>query len=192
MMKKNILLLNANPKTNSLCKQLSDTYEIEAREQANILRFNLADMDFEPSLKSAYDEIQPLEPCLFDFQNAILSAQHLVIVSPIWWAGIPAKFKGLIDRALLPGFAFKYEADNPEPTPLLTGKTLRLMLTMDAPDDFAAEQAQPVLEQLDRFTFQYSGVSKAEYNLFGSVISAQESEINQWLQTAKNLGAQCR
>jgi len=55
---KNILILNANPKRTSLCQTLADTYEIEARETANIRRFNLAEMAFKPSLDQSYDAVQ--------------------------------------------------------------------------------------------------------------------------------------
>ena len=188
---KNVLLLNANPKKVSFSHQLADSYEIEAREQANVRRFNLSGMDFNPSLENGYDSIQVLEDCLTAFQQSIQWANHIVIVSPIWWGALPAKLKGLIDRAFLPGFAFKFEGDSLEPTPLLVGKTSRIILTMDAPEEFVREQAQPVLEQLDRFTLQYCGVSEAECNLFGSVILADESQRNSWLQTAKQLGSKC-
>ncbi|WDE02609.1 NAD(P)H-dependent oxidoreductase [Thalassomonas actiniarum] len=185
---KNILLLNANPKAVSFCRALADSYEIEAREQANIHRFDLAKMDFNQNLETGYDKAQQLEKCLADFQQAILSADHIVMISPVWWGGLPAKFKGLIDRVFLPGFAFKYEGDDPEPIQLLKGKTSRLIFTMDAPEYFLSEQALPVLEQLDRFTLQFCGVAKAQVNLFGPMIFADDQQRNHWLQTVKSLG----
>lgn len=184
---KNILLLNGNPKDVSFAKQLSDTYEDEASKKYQVSRFNLSEMRFNPSLENGYDEIQSLEPSLIEFQKFVLLADHIVIVAPIWWGGLPAKLKGLFDRTFLPGFAFKFEDDNPEPVQLLKGKTSRLILTMDAPADFATEQAQPILQQLDQFTLQFSGVSKAEHNLFGSVILSDRDQQNNWLQTIKDV-----
>ena len=187
---KKILLLNGNPKPGSFSHQLCDSYQIEAREQADIRRLNLATMDFNANLQQGYDTDQALEPCLTDFQQALSWADHLVIVTPIWWGGLPAKLKGLVDRALLPGFAFKFEQGSVEPTPLLTGKTSRIILSMDAPADYAAEQARPVLDQLDRFTLQYCGFAPATINLFGSVIMADAQRRQQWQQDVGLFGAE--
>ena len=142
---RNILLLNGNPKKHSFSIQLMEEYEIAAKKHAHVRRFNLSEMDFNPSLEHGYDNLQEMEPCLQEAQNSLSWANHLVIVSPIWWGGLPAKFKGMFDRTLLPNFAFKYENGTLEQKPLLKGKTARIILTMDAPEEFAHEQAQPVL-----------------------------------------------
>ncbi|MDN3719732.1 NAD(P)H-dependent oxidoreductase [Roseibium salinum] len=34
--------------------------------------------------------------------------EHFVVVHPLWWGGLPAKLKGVFDRILLPGMAFRY------------------------------------------------------------------------------------
>ncbi|QUJ69810.1 NAD(P)H-dependent oxidoreductase (plasmid) [Photobacterium sp. GJ3] len=187
-MSKKILLLNANPKAESFAKSLADAYEIEAREHASVRRLNLSEMHFTPSLDAGYDAVQPLEPCLSHFQESLRWAEHIVIVSPIWWGGLPAKLKGFIDRTFLPGFAFQFEGDNPEPVPLLKGKTARIILTMDAPAEMLAEQAEPVLAQLDRFTLQFCGVSPAETTLLGSVILSTETQRQLWLKDIQALG----
>ncbi|SDZ78109.1 NAD(P)H-dependent oxidoreductase [Microbulbifer marinus] len=187
---RNILLINGNPKKNSFSRQLCDTYERQARDNSHVHRLDISDMAFNPSLEHGYDSVQELEPCLKAFQSAIVQADHLVIVSPIWWGGLPAKLKGLLDRTFLPGFAFKYESRSAEPIPLLTGKTARIIFTMDAPEDFAAEQSRPALEQLDRFTLQFSGICAAQVTLFGSVIMADELKKEEWIQSVANMAAE--
>lgn len=189
-MRKNILILNGNPKATSHSQHLSDSYEIEAREYFNVQRFDLATMDFNPNLYNGYDAVQALEPCLQDFQQALSQAQHIVIVAPIWWGGMPAKLKGLFDRAFLPGFAFKYEENNPMPIQLLTGKSARLIFTMDAPAEYFEEQAAGVITELDTFILQYCGIDKANISLFGPSISSTEQERLQWQEQVKALGAQ--
>ncbi|KKC98880.1 NAD(P)H-dependent oxidoreductase [Photobacterium halotolerans] len=191
-MSKKILLLNANPKAESFAKSLADTYDIEAREHASVRRLNLSEMHFNPSLDSGYDAVQPLEPCLSHFQESLQWAEHIVIVSPVWWGGLPAKFKGLIDRAILPGFAFQFEENNPYPVQLLQGKTARIILTMDAPAEMLVEQAEAVLAQLDRFMLQFCGVSPAETTLLGSVILSTETQRQSWLEDIQTIGRQGR
>lgn len=186
---KNILVLDGNPKSNSFSAFLCNTYECSAREYSEIRRFCLHQMNFNPSLDCGYDSIQNLETCLVEFQEAALWADHIVIVSPIWWGGLPAKLKGLFDRTFLPNFSFKYVEDSPVPTQLLKGKTSRIILTMDAPLEYTEEQAQPVIEQLDKFTLQFCGIEKAEYSLFGSIISASEEETKNWKCIVSELGA---
>lgn len=186
----NILILTGNPKRNSFSSRLSDTYATAASAKANIRYFNLSEMEFNSNLENAYDADQALEPCLVTFQEALIWAEHIVIVSPIWWGGIPAKLKGLIDRTFLPNVTFRFEEGNPEPIPLLTEKTAQLILTMDAPMEFAKEQAEPVLAQLDRYTLKFCGID-CKYHLFGSVISADETQRQKWIQTVKELGENC-
>lgn len=185
---KNILILNGNPKAKSFGKKLADEYELEARESVNVRRFNLSDMAFNPSLDCGYDDSQALEASLLEFQDAVTWADHLLIISPVWWGGVPAKLKGIFERVFLPGFAFRYETDNPFPIQLLKGKTYRLLLTMDAPKEYAEEQAKPVLEQLGKFTLDYSGIEAEEPFLFSSVSFASEHELQGYIDQIKNIG----
>lgn len=186
---KKILLLNGNPKANSFAHLLSDRYECEAREYAQVKRFDLSQMEFDPNLAGGYDNEQALEDCLQAFQKSVVWADHIVVVTPIWWGGLPAKLKGLFDRSFLPGFAFKFEGDNPMPTQLLSGKTSRLICTMDAPEEYFVAQARPVLEQLDLFTLQYCGMAPAEVTLLGSIVMSTEAQRTGWLQQITQLGA---
>lgn len=188
-MMSNVLILNGNPKPTSFCGHLSDAYELEARKNSIVHRFDISEMNFNPSLDCGYEGSQTLEKCLSEFQKSLLWADHIVIVSPIWWGGLPAKLKGLIERVFLPGKTFQYESGSPEPVPLLTGKTSRLIFTMDAPEEFSGQQAQPVIEQLDRFTLQFCGVESAEPILFSSVSFADKQQVSDWLETIKALGA---
>ncbi|AOT08782.1 NAD(P)H-dependent oxidoreductase [Pseudoalteromonas luteoviolacea] len=189
-MTKKILVLNGNPKSTSFCQHLADIYACEAREYFEVKHVNLSEMMFNLSLDFGYDAEQDLEPALKDFQKWTLWAEHIVIFSPIWWGGLPAKLKGLFDRSFLPHFAFRYEQDNPLPVPLLAGKTSRVILTMDMPEPYLEEQAKPALEQLDKYTLQFSGVAKASTNLFGSMISATPEEKQNWEMLVKSLGSQ--
>lgn len=193
----NLLILNANPKQKSLGQQLADAYETGVRASADaaehrIRRFDLGSMVFDPSLNEGYDQPQPLEPSLNDFLTALQWADHLLIVAPVWWGGLPAKFKGLIDRVFLPGQTFRYEAGSPLPTPLLVGKTARLILTMDAPEEYAEIQAAPVLEQLNRFTLAFCGIENETPLLVHSASFSDEAQTGFWLKTLNELGQAVR
>jgi putative NADPH-quinone reductase len=186
---KKILLLNGNPKQSSFTHRLSSEYQHQAEKSAMVRRFNLSEMNFDPNLASGYDEVQELEACLSEFVEALIWAEHIVIVTPVWWGGLPAKLKGLFDRVLLPGMAFSFKDDSASVVQLLTGKTARVILTMDAPQEFAEQQSGPVLEQLSLYTLEFCGINKAGVTLFGSVILSDESQRNMWLKEVRSLGA---
>ena len=116
---KNVLVINANPKTDSLTKSLADKYSETVGSKHDVKAIHVGDLDFELDLREGYDKIQELEPDLVHAQELISWADHIVILSPVWWGTVPAKFKGLIDRVFLPGFAFKYEEGEALPKKLL-------------------------------------------------------------------------
>lgn len=133
-MMQRIYLLLAHPDARSFDAAMADAYEAEALARGHeVRRQNLGDMDFDPTLWRGYKERQGLEPDLKTAQENILWCSHWVIVYPMWWGSYPARFKGFLDRTLLPGFAFKYRDDSPLPEQLLKGRSAQLLITSDAP-----------------------------------------------------------
>ncbi len=130
---KRILVINANPKSMSLCKSLAEQYAAVAIKKHDVKQVHIGDLNFAINLAEGYDEMIELEPCLADLQKKILWAEHIVIVSPVWWGTMPAKFKGAIDRVFLPGFSFKYVEGKSIPQKLLKGRTSELLVTLDTP-----------------------------------------------------------
>lgn len=184
---KKILIINGNPKQESLTRELANAYELGAQRE-NIRRYDLSELEFDPNLRAGYDEVQELEECLIEVQNSISWCDHVCVVAPVWWGSLPAKLKGLIDRVFLPGFSFKYEEGGTEPIKLLSGKTSSFVFTMDAPEDYLKEQARSVLEQLDTFTFKFCGIENTDVKLFGSAIMADESKRESWNHIMFDLG----
>ncbi|HEY6882262.1 MAG TPA: NAD(P)H-dependent oxidoreductase, partial [Polyangiales bacterium] len=64
---------------------------------------------------------------------AITQARHVAWFFPNWWGGPPALLKGFIDRSFSGGYAYRYEEGNPLPKRLLTGRSARVVTTMDSP-----------------------------------------------------------
>lgn len=106
---KKIFLLLGHPDTQGICGRLADAYEAGAKAGGHeIHRMNIGEMKFDPILWKGYRAMQELEPDLKEFQQNVQWADHVVIVYPVWWVGMPALLKGLFDRAWLPGSAFRY------------------------------------------------------------------------------------
>ncbi|MDO8561633.1 MAG: NAD(P)H-dependent oxidoreductase [bacterium] len=135
MEKKKILLLLGHPDKSGMCGAFADTYEAAARKAGHdITRLNVGDMEFSPDLKYGYRKRIDLEPDLVRFQELVKACDHFVVIHPIWWLGMPARLKGLFDRAWLPGSAFRYIRTKVGTRTifwdrLLKGKTARIIVT---------------------------------------------------------------
>lgn len=138
-MKQRALMLFGHPDVNSetetFCGQLASHYQRGYEAAGHSLRrINLAELTFDPILRTGFREQQPLEPDLLEVKAAIEAATHVVWVFPMHWASPSTLVRGLFDRLFLPGWAFKYEqGGNPLPKGLLKGRSCRVVLTMDSP-----------------------------------------------------------
>ena len=135
MAAKKIFLLLGHCDKSGICGDLADAYEEGAHAGGHTIeRMNLGDIHFDPILHRGYRAVQELEPDLKRFQELVQWADHLVIVYPVWWVGMPALLKGLFDRAWLPGSAFRYmKMASGKRTMfwhrLYRGKTARIIMT---------------------------------------------------------------
>lgn len=185
-----ILIINANPKANSLCKAISERYQenISESKQAKVL--HIGDMDFQLSLDMGYEETMALEPSLKEFQQSVQWADHIVIVSPVWWGTMPAKLKALFDRAFLPGFAFRYVKGKAIPEKLLKGRTAELIFTLDTPVFwYKWIQGNPIYLNLKRTILDFAGIKNVSANYFGPVINSTDQQRQKWLQKVEALAA---
>ncbi|HVL00930.1 MAG TPA: NAD(P)H-dependent oxidoreductase [Dongiaceae bacterium] len=189
-MSKRILVLNGNPKQHSLCGGLAQAYATAANTHHEVRLVNLSQLHFDPDMPDGYDRSRALEPDLLQFQQDLQWAQHIVVVAPVWWGALPARLKGLFDRTLLPGFAFRYEKGQTWPDRLLKGRSASLLLTLDTPPwYFRLFQGAPAVRQLDTATLAFCGFKPVRHHLFGPVIHSEAPQRQRWLDRATALGA---
>ncbi|MEM8533205.1 MAG: NAD(P)H-dependent oxidoreductase [Chloroflexota bacterium] len=204
-MTKHILVLSGTPKAHSFSTALADTYADSAQQHHEVRSFHIADMVFDPDLSEGYSQDQPLEPDLQAFQQALEWADHFVITTPIWWGALPAKLKGAFDRILLPGFAFSYKKKDTLntkltaklfdgasfPNKLLSGKSARIIMTMDGPAWYYRYfQGAPALRQLQISTLEFCGFKNIRHNMLGPIKHSSESQRQRWLSLMAQLGTQ--
>ena len=184
-----IYLLLAHPDSNSLNAALADAYEKSALEKGHeVRRQNLGEMRFDPILWQGYKTIQALEPDLKTAQENILWCEHWVIFYPIWWGSVPAILKGFIDRALHPGFAFKYHKTGPFWDKLLKGRSAHIFTTSDAPWYwilFAYRNSD--INMVKRATLQFCGISPVKVTRFSGVRLSEEKTRLGWVEKVKRL-----
>lgn len=127
-------LLLGNPDSDSYNNALLEAYAERAKSLGHEVRIQkLGEMKFEPILHHGYKEIQALEPDLIKAQDNIKWCEKWVIFYPIWWGSIPAILKGFLDRALTPGFGYKYRDNSPWWDAYLKGRSAQIVTTSDAP-----------------------------------------------------------
>lgn len=187
---KKIAIIEGNPVSQSYGRALAAAYEEGALTAgAEVRTLNLSELAFNPNLSGGYKNKLPLEDDLRHAQETIAWAEHLVFVYPIWWGGVPALLKGFIDRVFLPGFAFKYRSGSPLPERLLTGRSARLIVTMDSPLwYFRYWQGQPGHRMMKKSTLAFCGVSPVKITSIGQTGKLPEHQRERWLEKVKGLG----
>ncbi|MDJ0656019.1 MAG: NAD(P)H-dependent oxidoreductase [Xanthomonadales bacterium] len=189
-MTKNIFVFSGHPKVDSLSGAIADAYQRGAIDAgAQVRRMDLGDMNFEMSFES-YGDMPAAEPDILAWQDAVNWSDHLMLVHPCWWGTMPAKTKALFDRALTPGFAYKYHARGVAWDKLLLGKTADAIITADTPpiiDTLLYRRAARRI--LKNQILGFCGIKTHNAVQFGSVKLADEEKIQRWLAQAHKLGA---
>jgi len=193
-MSKKILIVLGHPNKDTFCGSLAESYKKGAiQSSAEVKEIFISDLKFDPILHKGYKEIQELEPDLVQSQELIKWAEHLVFVYPTWWATMPALLKGFFDRVFLPGFAFKYRENSPYWDKYLTGKSARVITTMDAPAWYnflvygnAGQKA------IKRGTLQFCGIKPVKVTTIGGVKAMKKEQLTNWLTKAEKLGESLR
>lgn len=191
-MKTNILLILGHPSEHSFCKALLDAYQKGAEKSGATCRvLYISRLKFDVNLSDGYktDEAMMLEDDLLSSQKLIQWADHIVFSYPNWWGFMPAIAKGFIDRVFLPGFAFKYQSGKLFPEKLLTGKSMRLLVTMDTPKWwFYLIYRASQYHILKNIVFGFVGFNPIRFSTFGFIRRSNDKQRSKWLLKVERLG----
>ncbi|MEW6445127.1 MAG: NAD(P)H-dependent oxidoreductase [Pseudomonadota bacterium] len=184
-----ILIILGHPDHETFCGALEDAYARGAgMAGAEVRRLNLGDLDFDPLLHQGYKVIQELEPDLKHAQDAIRWAEHMVIVYPTWWGDMPALMKGFFDRALLPGFGYRFLSPW-RWQKLLKGRSARLIVTMDTPPILHwLLYGAPGVRLVKNAILGFCGVGPVRVSAFGPVRHVTDRQRANWIARVEMLG----
>jgi NAD(P)H dehydrogenase (quinone) len=185
---KKILIINGHPNPESFNAALIAAYEHAILNQnVEVKVLNIHELDFEPSLTYGYTKRMEVETDIVKSQELISWADHMVWFHPVWWGGLPALTKGFIDRVFTPGFAFKYRENSVWWDKLLSGKTGRIITTLDQPAFFYRMMfGRPSVNQLKKSTLQFCGVKPVKVSYFGPIRnSSLEQRAKMLLEVGK-------
>lgn len=130
------LVVVAHPAEDSFTMGLTRAYAAKLEQLGHSPRtYDLYRMGFNPVL-AAHELMpasadHPVSADVVQAQEAILAANVLTIIYPLWWLSMPAMMKGYIDRVFARGFA--YEFRNGIVHGLLSGKKGILIAISGAP-----------------------------------------------------------
>lgn len=200
---KKIFIWVAHPKANSLSSGIADAYAAgAARQGADIRRMDLSNMAFDLNFEGYDDPYaddakaavgskgKGLEPDLLQWQANMRWADHVMIVHPYWWGAMPTKAKAVLDRALTPGFAYKYHQRGVKWDKLLAGKTADAIITSDTPPLLdTLLYRSPGRRVIKNQVLDFCGIKSKNILQWGSVKLASDKKISRWIGKAEKLGA---
>lgn len=194
-MPRRILIIQGHPDPDParLCRALAEAYAEGAHTAGHeVTRLDLARMDI-PLLRSEteFKQGQPA-PQIRQAQDALLAAEHIVVIFPLWLGTLPALTKAFFEQTLRPGFAFATEGKG-FPKGRLKGRSLRLVVTMGMPAlAYRWLYSAHALKGLSRSLFGFVGFKPVRQTLFGMAANASPKRRQGWLDEMRRLGERAR
>ena len=188
---KNILIINGHPDKESYNFALMNAYKKGVlKSNFNLDEIIIRDLKFNPNLQYGYRKRTELEPDLVRAQEKIIWAQHLVLVSPVCFGGLPALFTGVFDITLLPGFSFAKLENSVWWTKLLKGRSARVICTLDQPSwYYSLINKSPSHKSIKKLTFQFCGIKPVKITSIGPLRLSSEKYRKNWLSKIEKLGS---
>lgn len=187
---KKILVILGHPSASSFNHALAQHYVKSASEAGHDVQLlELGKLTFDPILREGYQQRQELEPDLQAAWQQILWAEHLVLVFPTWWGVAPALLKGFFDRLFLPGMAFKYRPDSQFWDKLLSGRSARIITTMDSPKIYNwLVYRNANIRSVRQATLEYCGIKPVSVTVFDRLRFADEKRRVKMLEKVGKMG----
>ncbi|MCC6135146.1 MAG: NAD(P)H-dependent oxidoreductase [Candidatus Contendobacter sp.] len=189
----NILIVYAHPNLRSFNQAILQTLDAALRERGHLTQtHDLYRMRFRAVLDN--DDLnrnwrgEPSEDTRRE-QEAVLWAQGLAFIYPIWWFGPPAILKGWIDRVFTRKFAFEFGSDGMKG--LLTHERALVLNTLGG--DEATYQQQNWHELLVRpmseGVLSACGVHQVIHRAFYEVTTVSPAERRAMLDEVRELAS---
>lgn len=102
----NTTIITGHPYSHSFNHAL--VAQVKAKTNATVI--NLIADQFNPTMLSedlaGFARGYSPDPLVKKYQKILAETHQLIIIAPIWWYGLPAIYKGFIDKVMLKGFAY--------------------------------------------------------------------------------------
>lgn len=191
-MTKRIAIIQGHPDQSSLrfCRAFAAAYCEGAKAAGhNVDTVDVARLEF-PLLRSK-DEYEngPVPDSIRRAQDIVKSADHVLIVFPLWLGDMPALLKAFFEQTFRPGFSHAFGEGSGLPRQLLKGKSARIVITMGMPALFYRYFfAAHGLKNLKRNILRFCGFSPVRETLIGMIEDKDRKPREAWLVKASALG----
>lgn len=185
-----IAVVVGHPRGGSYCEALGDAYADGARASGHHVNLiKLSRLSFDPVLRHGFAKPQPLEPDLAAAQAAIGEATHTVWIWPLWLGFPPALLKGFLERILTDGFAFEKLDRPPYYKPLLTGRSARVIVTMQMPAwMFRLMAGARAARTFSKQILGFIGITPVRRTYLGMVEHVGDEKRRLWLEEMRQMG----
>jgi NAD(P)H dehydrogenase (quinone) len=189
----NILIVYAHPNLRSFNQAILQTLDAALRERGHLTQtHDLYRMRFRAVLDN--DDLNrnwrgdPAEDTRRE-QEAVLWAQGLALVYPIWWFGPPAILKGWIDRVFTRKFAFEFGADGMKG--LLTHERALVLNTLGGDEATYRQQNwhELLVRPMTEGVLGACGVRQVIHRAFYEVTTVSPAERRAMLDEVRELAA---
>ena len=184
-----VTLLTAHPVADSFCSTLAKAWKSGAESAgATAHHFDATALRFDPVVRHAGITPNDDEPDLARVRAAVETSAHVTWLFPTWWVGLPGAMKALVDRLLLPNWAFRYEG-GALPRGLLAGKSSRYVATMDSPRPwYWLAHHDAFGGALGRGTLRFVGFKPVERTMVYGVRTLDAAARAKWATTLERQG----
>ncbi|MER9442251.1 NAD(P)H-dependent oxidoreductase [Mesorhizobium sp. M0340] len=186
-----IVVGHPDPSPHRLCRSLAKAYAEGAELAGHVVRrVDLAAFDF-PMLRTVQEfEHGAIPESLKDAAEAIVSAEHIVFVFPLWLGTVPALLKAFLEQVMRPGTAFTYpDKGGGLPRKLLRGRSARVVVTMGMPSVvYRLWFLGHGIAAMRRSILYFAGISPVRETLFGMVAGASDTTRTKWIKQIRKLG----
>lgn len=192
-----ILVVIGTPLRDSLNHALAEAYVAAARDGgADVHVVDLAADPVPPHPESRAqvrlpraEADAPLPDEVAGYIAELERADHVVVFFPQWWGTFPAALKSFIDRVFVSGFAFRYHDTGPLWDKLLTGRTARIVETMDSPGFWNGwVYRDAAIRALKKATLEYCGIRVRNVTRLTRVRHRSDAQRVAWLDDAAAMG----
>lgn len=192
-----ILVIIGTPLDQTLTHALAVAYTSAARDGGAEVRVIDLAHDTVPGHPTHRDSLRtprsvddrPLDPAVAAYVADVDWADHIAFFYPQWWGTYPAALKAFIDAVFLSGSAFRYRATGKLWDKLLTGRTARLVMTMDSPRAWNRLMYRNAAEtSLTRAVLGYCGIKTVGVTRLAEVRHRDAATREGWLRQASRLG----
>jgi putative NADPH-quinone reductase len=123
-------------------------------------------------------------------QDALVWADHIVLVFPLWLDDQPAYLRGLFEQVFRYGFVHE-NLDNTKKR--LKGKTVHTIMTMGVSKwEYLFKSRAYGVRMLETGLWKYAGLKPVRRTLIGSIHTIDEAARKAWLKKLQDDGAAAR